>query len=174
MKIAGLVLITPKILQDERGFFLESFRESWGLGVDFVQDNHSFSKKNVLRGMHYQKGQAKLVRCVSGKIFDVAVDMRPDSPTYGQWEGVILDDEKHHQLFIPDGCAHGFCVLSEGADICYKVSAYYDSALESGFRFDDPKVGINWPVKEPIISRRDRALDHWQRGAARQSHLSTL
>lgn len=174
MNIAGLTLIKPKIFQDDRGFFLESFRSSWDFGVDFVQDNHSFSKKNVLRGMHFQKGQAKLVRCVSGRIFDVAVDMRPSSPTYGMWEGVILDSENHHELFIPDGCAHGFCVLSDGADVCYKVSAYYDSKLESGFRFDDPGVGIVWPVKEPIISRRDRVLDYWQRGTTRQGNLSEV
>ena len=129
------------------------------LGIDerFVQDNHSRSGRGVLRGMHFQPGQAKLVRCARGAILDVIVDIRPGTPSFGLWEGVRLDDEAHCQLYVPDGFAHGFCVLSEVADVVYKVSTYYDPAAESGFRFDDPEVGIEWPDDvELVVSQRDR------------------
>lgn len=151
--LKGVRLITPKLYQDERGFFLESFRDD--MGMRFVQDNHSFSVHGVLRGMHFQLGQAKLIRVAVGRIYDVAVDIRANSPTFGQWCGVYLDGDKHEQLLIPAGFAHGFCVVSENAHVLYKVSTFYDPALEKGFRYDDPKVGIDWPIDNPILSQRD-------------------
>jgi dTDP-4-dehydrorhamnose 3,5-epimerase len=155
------VLLEPAVHGDARGFFLETYRrrELAELGVheEFVQDNHSRSRRGVLRGMHFQPGQAKLVRCARGAILDVIVDIRPGSPSFGAWEGFELDDEAHRQLYVPDGFAHGFCVLSELADVVYKVSSYYDPAAESGFRFDDPEVGIEWPGDiELETSARDR------------------
>lgn len=159
--LAGLLLVKPKVNRDDRGFFVETYREAAyreaGIDVAFVQDNHSRSVRGTLRGMHFQTspGQAKLVRAASGAIFDVAVDIRPGSPTYGQWHGVMLDAEAHHQLFVPVGFAHGFCVVSEVADVTYKVSSVYDAATESGFHFADPDVGIQWPVDDPRISARD-------------------
>jgi dTDP-4-dehydrorhamnose 3,5-epimerase len=158
-KIDGVVLIEPTVYGDERGFFVETFRESelpsLGIDVEFVQDNHSRSAANVLRGIHRQQGQAKLVRCPSGRIWDVAVDLRPDSPTYKQWEGYELDDTHHRQLFIPDGFGHGFCVLSDSADVIYRISSYYDPELESGIAWNDPEIGIEWPISEPVLSERD-------------------
>jgi len=155
------VLVEPVVHGDDRGFFQETYRrrEFAELGVDdeFVQDNHSRSRRGVLRGMHFQPGQAKLVRCLRGAILDVVVDIRPGSSSFGQWEGVELDDRTYRQLYVPDGFAHGFCVLSETADVLYKVSTYYDPAAESGFRFDDPDVGIEWPSDlELETSARDR------------------
>jgi dTDP-4-dehydrorhamnose 3,5-epimerase len=161
-KLIGPVLLAPVVHGDERGFFLESYRSSVlaDLGVldDFVQDNHSRSRRGIVRGMHFQPGQAKLVRCVRGAILDVIVDIRPDSPQFGQWEGFQLDDTEHHELYVPDGFAHGFCVLSELADVTYKISSYYDSGLEGGFAFDDAEVGIQWPQLDDglIVSERDR------------------
>jgi dTDP-4-dehydrorhamnose 3,5-epimerase len=160
-KIDGVVLFEPTVHGDERGFFVETFREDalGGLGIDadFVQDNHSRSEARVLRGIHRQAGQAKLVRCPSGRIWDVAVDLRPDSPTYKQWEGYDLDGSKHHQLFIPDGFGHGFCVLSDSADVIYRVSSYYDPELETGVAWDDPEIGIDWPIDDPVLSERDKS-----------------
>lgn len=162
LKLEGLLLIKPKVFHDSRGFFLETFQQSSyeeaGICSPFVQDNHSFSKRGCIRGMHFQSspGQAKLIRAAVGEIFDVAVDIRPDSPTYGKWEGVILDDQSHHQLYIPVGFAHGFCVLSPEAHVLYKVSTAYNPATEKGFRWDDPAVNIQWPVTEPTVSKRDR------------------
>jgi dTDP-4-dehydrorhamnose 3,5-epimerase len=160
-ELEDLVLIEPTVHGDERGFFVESFRanEMPGLGidVDFVQDNHSRSGGRVLRGLHLQRGQAKLVRCPLGRIFDVAVDLRPDSPTYKRWEGYELDDVDHRQLFIPDGFGHGFCVLSDSADVLYRVSTYYDPELESGIAWDDREIGVDWPIRDPILSDRDRS-----------------
>lgn len=162
LRLSGLMLIKPQVFKDHRGFFLESFQqaayEKLGICCSFVQDNHSSSFKGCIRGMHFQSfpGQAKLVRVAVGKIYDVVVDIRPSSPTYGQWEGVILDDQLHHQLFIPVGFAHGFCVLSQEAHVLYKVSSPYDSKYEKGFRWDDPTVKIEWPVEYPIISKRDQ------------------
>ena len=145
----GPLLIEPVVHGDERGFFLESFRldrlTDAGVTSNLVQDNHSRSRAGIVRGMHFQPGQAKLVRCVRGAIFDVIVDIRVGSPTFGQWEGYELNDVTHHQLFVPDGFAHGFCVLSELADVVYKVTDYYNPSIEAGFRFDDPDVGIEWP-----------------------------
>jgi dTDP-4-dehydrorhamnose 3,5-epimerase len=159
-EIDGVVLIAPTVHGDERGFFVETFRanEMPGLGIDveFVQDNHSRSAARVLRGIHLQRGQAKLVRCPKGRIFDVAVDLRPESPTYRRWEGYQLDDTDHRQLFIPDGFGHGFCVLSDSADVIYRVSSYYDPELESGIAWDDPEIAVDWPVPDPVLSDRDR------------------
>lgn len=160
LALAGLKKICPCRYEDARGFFQETYRKELyaqhGIGVDFVQDNHSYSKKGVVRGMHFQRspGQAKLVGVVSGRIFDVAVDIRLSSPSFGKWEGVYL--EKGEQLWIPVGFAHGFCVVSRDAHVIYKVSAPYDPAQEVGFAFDDPDVGINWPILSPVVSERDR------------------
>lgn len=162
LDLQGVVVITPKVFEDERGFFFESHQEeryrSLGVECPFVQDNHSYSKEGTIRGMHFQSepGQAKLVRVAVGKIYDVVVDIRPDSPTFGKWAGVYLDDKSHNQIFIPVGFAHGFCVVSPEAHVLYKTSSPYNPATEKGFRFDDPEVGIEWPVKEPIVSDRDK------------------
>ena len=157
--LEGPILLEPKVHGDARGFFVETARANLlaelGIGDNFVQDNHSRSGRGVLRGMHFQPGMAKLVRCARGAIFDVLVDIRLDSPSFGRWEGVELNDENHHQLYCPDGFAHGFCVLSELADVVYRCSSYYDPAHEAGFRFDDPDVGIEWPQLELRTSERD-------------------
>lgn len=160
VRLDGPVLIEPVLHGDHRGFFLESFRQSWldelGIPGEFVQDNHSRSRRGIVRGMHLQPGMAKLVRCVRGAIFDVLVDARPGSPSFGTWEGFELSDENHHQLYCPDGFAHGFCVLSEVADVAYKTSTYYDPERELGFAFADPAVGIEWPAGlELVPSGRD-------------------
>ncbi|HWH20319.1 MAG TPA: dTDP-4-dehydrorhamnose 3,5-epimerase [Solirubrobacterales bacterium] len=161
-KLGGVVLVEPQVHGDERGFFVETYsRDAWAeLGVDaeFVQHNHSRSSQGTLRGLHFQTepGQAKLVRCPRGRIFDVAVDLRRGSPTFGQWEGHELDDERHRQLFVPAGFGHGFVVLSEEADVTYLLSSVYDPATESGIAWDDPDVGVEWPVAEPLLSERDK------------------
>lgn len=160
--LKGIKLIKPKVFKDSRGFFIETFQQSRyefeGIPGNFPQDNHSFSKQGCIRGMHFQTypGQAKLVRAAVGKIFDVVVDIRKGSPSFGQWEGFVLDDLDHHQLYIPVGFAHGFCVLSDEAHVIYKVSAPYDAKYEMGFRYDDPFVNVQWPVDNPILSDRDR------------------
>ena len=162
-RLEGLVLIEPEVYGDERGFMLESFnRERWaelGVEVEFVQHNHSRSVRGTLRGLHFQThpGQAKLVRCPRGEIFDVAVDLRRGSPTYGEWEGYVLDDDAHRQLFVPVGFGHGFAVLSEEADVAYQVSSYYDPATEKGIAWDDPDVGVDWEVNAPLLSERDKS-----------------
>lgn len=161
-KLDGVLLIEPRVFGDDRGFFVETFsRDSWaelGVDVEFVQHNHSRSSKGTLRGLHFQTapGQAKLLRCPRGSIFDVAVDLRRDSPTYGQWEGHVLDDVKHRQLFVPVGFAHGFCVLSDVADVSYLVSSVYDPDTEAGIRWDDPEVGVEWPTDSVLLSERDQ------------------
>jgi dTDP-4-dehydrorhamnose 3,5-epimerase len=159
-ELDGLVLIEPTVHGDERGFLVETFRESalaeLGIDVGFVQDNHSRSKGRVLRGVHMQRGQAKLVRCPRGRVWDVAVDLRPGSPTYKRWEGHELDDDRHRQLFIPAGFGHGFCLLSDEADVIYRLSSYYDPELETGVAWDDPEIGIEWPIDDPVLSERDR------------------
>ena len=158
----GLVLLTPAKHGDDRGFFMETFRaDAWaakGVPTEFVQDNHSRSRRGTLRGMHFQTtpGQAKLVRCARGRVVDVVVDLRRGSATFGRWEAFELDDERAHQLWIPVGFAHGFCVLSDVADFVYKCTSYYDPATEAGIRFDDPDVGIEWPDIELLYSERDR------------------
>jgi len=162
-KLDGVVLVEPQVHGDERGFMVETYaRGEWGelgVDVDFVQHNHSRSKKGTLRGIHFQTspGQAKLVRAARGAIVDVAVDLRRDSPTYGQWEAHVLDDEKHHQLFVPVGFGHGFAVLSDLADVCYQVSSLYDPATEAGIAWDDPDVAVDWQVAEPLLSGRDQS-----------------
>ena len=157
--LPDVIKITPTVYFDDRGFFYESFKkhllENAGLVSDFVQDNHSFSKKGVLRGMHCQRGQAKLINVISGSIFDVFVDIRRDSLTYGQWHGILLHADKKEMVLIPDGFAHGFYVLSDQAHVVYKVSAPYDPSLEQSFRYDDQDVGIDWPPGEKILSPRD-------------------
>jgi len=161
-RLEGLVHLQPDVHGDGRGFFVESYRANlWaelGVGDAFVQDNHSRSRQGVLRGMHFSigAGQAKLVRCARGRILDVVVDVRRSSPTYGEWESFELDDEQGRQLFIPVGFAHGFCVLSEVADVTYKCSTYYDPAIERGFRYDDAEVAIAWPQDMALlVSERD-------------------
>jgi dTDP-4-dehydrorhamnose 3,5-epimerase len=158
--LEGPILLEPDVHGDARGFFVETGRANvlaeLGIHHEFVQDNHSRSGHAVLRGMHFQPGMAKLVRCARGRILDVLVDIRPESPAFGRWEGFELDDEQHRQLYCPDGFAHGFCVLSEVADVIYRCSAYYDPEREQGFRFDDPEVGIAWPELELRTSERDR------------------
>ena len=158
-RLDGPVLIEPVVHGDARGFLQETYRRDayadLGLPSEFVQDNHSRSRRGVVRGIHFQTDMAKLVRCVRGSILDVVVDLRRGSPTFGEWEGAILDDESHRQLFVPVGFGHGFCVTSEYADVVYKCDAYYDPDKERGIRFDDPDIGIEWPDVELIPSERD-------------------
>jgi dTDP-4-dehydrorhamnose 3,5-epimerase len=160
--LPGLVLIEPVVHGDERGFFLESYREDrlaeLGIHEQWRQDNHARSSRGVLRGMHFAlpPGQAKLVRCVRGAIVDVCVDIRRGSPTWGRWEAFELDDVVHRMLFVPVGFAHGYCVVSDVADVTYKCSHPYDPALEREFSPFDADVGIAWPDVPPIVSERDR------------------
>ena len=161
-RLDGPLVITPQVSGDRRGFFQETYREDLlaeaGIQENWVQDNHSRSGLGVLRGMHFAlgEGQAKLVRCARGAIVDVVVDIRHGSPTWGEWEAVTLDDEQHRQLYVPVGFAHGFCVLTESADVVYKCSTYYDRELERQFAYDDPDVGIEWPDLDLLVSERDR------------------
>jgi len=167
VRLPGLVVIEPTVNGDERGFFAETYRQEWHaeFGIPdaaaFLQDNHSRSGRGVVRGMHFQigAGVGKLVRCARGCILDVAVDLRVGSPTYGQWEAVELDDVSLRELYVPVGFAHGFCVLSEVADVVYKQTGYYDPEVERGIAFNDPDVGIRWPLptSELIVSERDAA-----------------
>jgi len=162
--IPDLLIFEPKVFGDQRGFFLESynqltFQSLTGLSLNFVQDNHSRSGKNVLRGLHYQiqQPQGKLVRVTSGKVFDVAVDLRKSSPTFGHWDGVELSGDNHRQLWVPPGFAHGFVVLSEQADFLYKTTDYYAPEHERCIRWDDPDVGIVWPEGiAPLLSGKDQ------------------
>lgn len=160
--LSGLLILTPQVFEDERGYFYESFNaeklKDFGIAPDFPQDNHSFSKKNVLRGLHFQSspGQAKLVRCVHGKIWDVAVDIRTESPTFKQWFGIELSEENKKMFYIPVGFAHGFCVLSETAEVLYKISSVYNGATETGIAWNDPDISVNWPIQNPLLSERDR------------------
>lgn len=164
--LPGVLIFEPKVFGDARGFFVETFREEWlkqaGLAVPFVQDNHSRSRKGVLRGLHYQLEhmQGKLVRSARGTVFDVAVDVRRGSPHFGKWTGVILDDISHRQFYVPPGFAHGFCVLSEEADFHYKCTDYYHPQSEAGILWNDPALGIEWPDigQDFLLSEKDRAL----------------
>ena len=159
-RLHGPLLLQPMLHGDERGFFVETYRRSvlaeFGIEDEFVQDNHSRSRRGVVRGMHFQPGMAKLIRCARGAIYDVVVDLRRGSPTFGEWEGFELNDSLHHQFYCPDGFAHGFCVLSDIADVVYMTSAYYDPETESSFAYNDPAVGIEWPAGLDLsASRRD-------------------
>ena len=161
--IKDVYVIEPKKYGDNRGYFMETYKESSfkeaGLDYNFVQDNQSKSKKGVLRGLHFQKTypQAKLVSCIEGEVFDVCVDLRKDSPTYGKWEGVVLSSELGNQFMIPRGFAHGFVVLSETATFCYKCDELYHPEDEGGIMWNDPEVGIDWPYKdEPLLSEKDK------------------
>lgn len=162
--LAGLLLLEPRVFADARGYFLESYNAqafaAAGIATVFVQDNQSRSCRGTLRGMHYQApphAQDKLVRVVTGEVFDVAVDLRPQSATYRQWFGVHLSADNHCMLYVPQDFAHGFCVLSDVADVLYKTGDFYDRASERGFAWNDPEIGIAWPVREPILSDKDRA-----------------
>jgi dTDP-4-dehydrorhamnose 3,5-epimerase len=166
-RISGPVLIEPSVFGDERGFFVETYRREWHTqaGIpgsdEFIQDNHSRSSRGVVRGMHFHVGAgvAKLVRCARGRILDVVVDLRRGSPSYGEWEGFELDDQSMRVLYVPIGFAHGFCVLSDLADVIYKQTAYYDPAIERGIAWNDPQVGVAWPLPkaELLVSARDSA-----------------
>lgn len=159
-----MLLIEPPVFSDQRGFFLETFHRSKyaeaGLDAVFVQDNHSRSRKNTLRGLHYQVAhpQGKLVWAATGEIFDVAVDIRKSSATFGKWVGIHLSDQNHLQLYIPPGFAHGFCVLSETADLIYKCTDLYSADDDFGILWNDPAIGIRWPVSAPFLSSKDSAL----------------
>jgi dTDP-4-dehydrorhamnose 3,5-epimerase len=161
--LPGVLLVEPSAYPDPRGFFIEQYHaEKYReIGIDciFVQDNMSFSKRQVVRGIHHQfpSPQAKLISALSGEIFDVAVDIRVGSPSFGRWHGEILSSENHRQLFIPEGFAHGFCVLSESALVAYKCSSIYDPKGDAAIAFDDPDIGIAWPIHDLILSDKDRA-----------------
>jgi dTDP-4-dehydrorhamnose 3,5-epimerase len=165
LSLAGLRLVSPEVFGDSRGFFIETYQQERyakaGITEAFVQDNYSRSKRNTLRGLHYQsgEGQAKLIQVLSGRIYDVAVDIRPGSPTFGNWCGEYLDAEAHAQMYVPVGFAHGFCVLSEYADVMYKVSRPYDARIECGIRWNDAEIGVSWPVDAPILSVRDEQTE---------------
>lgn len=169
LHLPGVCLVIPTKYEDERGYFAEIYRKTTlsGLGIadEFVQDNHSFSTKSVLRGLHFQRTphvQAKLVRAVMGEIYDVAVDLRNDSPTFGKWVGVNLSGSNSHMLYIPTGFAHGFCVLSETAHVTYKTTSEYSSAHDAGIRWNDPAIGVAWPIANPILSEKDQALPFFE------------
>ncbi len=163
--ISDVILIQPRVFPDDRGLFLETYKQSEfaaaGITTRFVQDNHSRSTRGVVRGLHYQvapAAQAKLIRVVRGCVWDVAVDIRSASPTFGRWVATELSEDNHHLLYIPEGFAHGFAVLSDMADLEYKVSCEYSPEHERGIAWDDPELAIDWPVDNPIISRRDADL----------------
>jgi len=165
LEIPDIILIEALAFSDNRGFFMEGFKESVfgdnGIKTRFVQDNISHSVKGVLRGLHYQKkpkAQTKLVMVMSGEIFDVAVDIRKNSPTYGKWIGQILSDKNHLMLYVPEGFAHGFCVTSDTADVLYKVSSEYSPEHERGIIWNDPQIDIKWPIDNPLIIKKDQEL----------------
>lgn len=165
LDIPGLVLLTPRVFRDERGFFMETYKHSdfarFGIREQFVQDNHSFSKKNVLRGLHFQrspKAQGKLVQAVTGEILDVAVDLRTGSPTFGKWASETLSEENCKILYIPAGFAHGFYVLSGSAHVSYKVTEEFSAEHDAGVVWNDPDIGISWPTQTPSVSTKDAVL----------------
>jgi len=163
-EIEGLVIIQPDVFEDPRGYFLETYHRrrysGSGIDMDFCQDNMSYSRRGTLRGLHYQfpHAQAKLVQVLQGEVFDVAVDIRRGSPTFGRWVGVVLSEHNRRQVFIPQGLAHGFCVLSETAVFVYKCSDYYVPDCDQGVLWSDPALKIEWPVSDPIVSEKDRAF----------------
>ena len=160
--LKGVLLIQPAVHTDSRGRFFESFQKKRykeiGIEEEFVQDNHSISQKNTIRGLHYRvaPGQSKLVRVIRGEVFDVVVDIRKGSPTFGQWRGYTLSDTNYLQIYIPMGFAHGFCVLSETAEFLYKVSEYYSAEKEKGIIWNDQDIGIDWPISNPVLSEKDK------------------
>jgi dTDP-4-dehydrorhamnose 3,5-epimerase len=161
--IDGIILIEPHCVSDERGFFMETYKRSEfaAAGIDdvFVQENHSSSQQGVLRGLHYQHpphSQSKLIRVLSGAIFDVAVDIRPGSPTFGRWVGISLSSANRRMVYLPHWCAHGFCVVSERAEVVYMTTREYAPAHESGFMWNDPILAIEWPIESPTLSERDK------------------
>jgi dTDP-4-dehydrorhamnose 3,5-epimerase len=164
LEIPGLILVEPDAFADSRGYFTETFHSekyaAGGIDRDFVQDNFSHSVRGVLRGLHFQRRnpQGKLVYVAAGEIFDVAVDMRRGSPAFGRWVGCTLGARDHRQLFVPEGCAHGFCVLSDEADVMYKCTTFYVPSDDQGIVWNDPSLGIRWPVDRPILSTKDAAL----------------
>ena len=166
--LPGVRLIEPKVFADNRGYFMETWNaDSFaraGIDLAFVQDNHSRSARNVLRGLHFQEpnAQGKLVRCTLGRLFDVAVDIRVGSPHFGKWFGTELSDENHAMLWVPPGFAHGFCALSDVADLVYKCTALYDRTADRAIRWDDPEIGIAWPVTSPLLSEKDAAAPRLQ------------
>jgi len=163
-ELPGILLIEPRVFEDPRGFFLETHHQrkysEAGLDAQFVQDNHSHSKRDTLRGLHYQLAhpQGKLIYAACGEIFDVAVDLRRSSSAFGKWYGARLSSENHLQIYIPPGFAHGFCVLSDRADVVYKCTDFYYADDDLGILWSDPDIGIRWPISEPIISEKDKAL----------------
>ena len=161
----GLIVITPYVFNDERGFFMETFRadefEKVGIKEEFIQDNQSRSGRGVIRGLHFQVDpheQSKLVRCIRGEVFDVAVDMRKKSDSFGKWFGVVLSEENKKMLYIPKGFAHGYSTLSEEAEVTYKVDEFYSKDDERGIVYNDPKIAVDWRVASPIVSTKDKAL----------------
>ena len=162
-KLEGALLIKPRVFRDDRGFFIETYKHSDfaanGIPETFVQDNHSRSAKGVLRGLHYQKGEAaqgKLVRCVSGSILDVGVDIRKGSPTFGKWISAELSADNAHMLYLPAGFAHGFLVLSAAAELMYKCTTEYSPAADAGLRWNDPDINVDWGIKDPVLSAKDK------------------
>lgn len=162
-RLPGVKLLIPKVFGDDRGFFMETFNQATarelGIPTEFVQDNHSYSQRGVLRGLHYQypTWQGKLIRVVQGEIFDVAVDIRPDSPTRGQWFGAYLSGDNKRQMFVPEGFAHGFCVTGEDAHVLYKCTTLYVPDEDAGVLWNDPDIGVEWPIEAPILSGKDRS-----------------
>jgi len=163
-EIDGVRIIEPKFFGDHRGGFMETYQRQryaeHGIAVDFVQDNFSFSRRGTLRGLHFQQphGQAKLVQVFQGEVFDVAVDIRLGSPTFGRWTGAVLSEQNRRQMFVPEGFAHGFCVLSETAQFTYKCSDYYAPECEAGIRWSDPALAITWPIRDVVLSEKDANL----------------
>ncbi len=178
--IPGVILVEPDLYRDARGFFLETFHAGKygeaGIPQSFVQDNHSLSVRDTLRGLHMQvkNPQGKLVRVVEGEIWDVAVDVRPESPSFGQWTAATLSADNFHQLYIPPGCAHGFCVLSDHAQVQYKCTTLYAPSDEVGIAWDDPALAITWPVAQPLLSERDTRHPGLAMVAPRLAGLSTI
>jgi dTDP-4-dehydrorhamnose 3,5-epimerase len=162
-KLPGVLILEPKVFPDDRGYFLETWNskryEQAGIPGPFVQDNISFSKKGILRGLHFQypQSQGKLIQVLSGEVMDVVVDISIDSPTYGQWHGEILSESNHRQMYIPPGFAHGYCVTSETAIFSYKCTDFYNPSTEHGIIWNDPDIGIEWPIARPVLSDKDRA-----------------
>jgi dTDP-4-dehydrorhamnose 3,5-epimerase len=163
LDVGGVILVEPRVFADDRGFFLESYKQSdftaGGIRGNFVQENHSRSGRAILRGLHYQlppRGQGKLVRVIAGEVLDVAVDILEGSPTFGKWVGVNLSAQNRRMLYLPPTCAHGFCVISETAEVIYKVTTEYAPEWERGIMWNDPKLAIDWPIDTPTLSARDQ------------------